>query len=116
MRLSLAEFLAGEVDPVVTMKMLQHKRLATTAEIYIHHVTKKQQAAQGLFLKAIGKNEGRTKRKKEGKWRSRVGSRVEMMLMKRSKLLINMVGTSGFEPATSSVSRNATNRMLLTVQ
>jgi hypothetical protein len=116
LRLSLAEFLAGEVDPVVTMKMLQHKRLATTAEIYIHHVTKKQQAAQGLFLKAIGKNEGRTKRKKEGKWRSRVGSRVEMMLMKRSKLLINMVGTTGFEPATSSVSRNATNRMLLTVQ
>ena len=28
----------------------------------------------------------------------------------------NMVGTTGFEPATSSVSRNATNRMLLTVQ
>jgi hypothetical protein len=67
LRHSLAEFLAGEVDPVVTMKILRHIRLATTAEIYIHHVTKKQQAAQGLFLKAIGKTERRTNRKNEGK-------------------------------------------------
>jgi integrase len=67
LRHSLAEFLAGEVDPVVTMKILRHIRLATTAEIYTHHVSKKQQAAQGLFLKAIGKTEGRTRRKKEGK-------------------------------------------------
>jgi hypothetical protein len=27
-----------------------------------------------------------------------------------------LLSTTGFEPATSSVSRNATNRMLLTVQ
>jgi hypothetical protein len=32
------------------------------------------------------------------------------------KLLINMVGTTGFEPATSSVSRNGANCKLLTVQ
>jgi hypothetical protein len=50
-----------------------------------------QQDAQGPFLKAISKTERRTKRKKEGKERSRVGSRVEAMLTKRSKLLINMV-------------------------
>jgi integrase len=67
LRHSLAEFLAGEVDPVVTMKTLRHKRLATTTEIYTHHVTKKQQAAQGLFLKAIGKTKSRKKRKKEAK-------------------------------------------------
>jgi hypothetical protein len=49
-----------------TMKTLRHKRLSTTAEKYTHHVMQ-QQNAQGLFLKAIGKTEGRTKRKKKGK-------------------------------------------------
>jgi len=97
------------------MKTLRHKHRSTIAEKYTHHVTQ-QQDAQGPFLKAISKTERRTKRKKEGKERSRVGSRVEAMLTKRSKLLINMVGTTGFEPATSSVSRNVMNRMLLTVQ
>lgn len=55
LRHSLAEFLAGRVDVVVTMKLLRHKRLATTAERYQHRVTSKQRQAQGLFLKAIGK-------------------------------------------------------------
>lgn len=55
LRHSLAEFLAGKVDAVVTMKLLRHKRLATAAERYQHKVTSKQRHAQGLFLKAIGK-------------------------------------------------------------
>jgi len=37
------------------MKMLRHKRLATTMEIYCHRVNDQQQAAQGLFLEAIKK-------------------------------------------------------------
>lgn len=56
LRHSLAEFLAGKVDAVVTMKLLRHKRLATAAERYQHKVTSKQRHAQGLFLKAIGKS------------------------------------------------------------
>jgi integrase len=55
LRHSLAEFLAGKVDAVVTMKLLRHKRLATAAERYQHKVTSKQRNAQGMFLKAIGK-------------------------------------------------------------
>jgi len=55
LRHSLATFLSGEVDPAVTMKMLRHKRLATTMEIYTHRVNSQQQAAQGLFLEAIGR-------------------------------------------------------------
>jgi hypothetical protein len=46
--------LSGEVDPAVTMKVLRHKRLATTMEIYTHRVNNQQQAAQGLYLAAIG--------------------------------------------------------------
>lgn len=60
LRHSLATFLSGSVDPAVTMKVLRHKRLATTMEIYSHRVTSKQQAAQGLFLAAIGKMEPAT--------------------------------------------------------
>jgi integrase len=55
LRHSLATFLSGSVDPAVTMKVLRHKRLATTMEIYTHRVNNQQQAAQGLFLAAIGK-------------------------------------------------------------
>jgi integrase len=55
LRHSLATFLAGEVDPAVTMKILRHKRLATTMEHYTHRVNSQQQEAQGLFLEAIGK-------------------------------------------------------------
>ncbi|PSH03054.1 MAG: hypothetical protein CXZ00_14235 [Acidobacteria bacterium] len=55
LRHSLATFLPGQVDPAVTMKMLRHKRLATTMEIYCHRVNDQQQAAQGLFLEAIKK-------------------------------------------------------------
>jgi hypothetical protein len=47
---SLATFLSGSVDPAVTMKVLRHKRLATTMEIYTHRVNNQQQAAQGLFF------------------------------------------------------------------
>lgn len=64
LRHSLAEFLAGEVDPVVTMKTLRHKRLSTTTERYTHRITEKQHQAQGLFLKAIGKIDGSKKGKK----------------------------------------------------
>jgi integrase len=53
LRHSLADFLAGEVDVAVTMKMLHHKRLSTTAEAYTHHASDKQQAAPGLFLEVI---------------------------------------------------------------
>lgn len=55
LRHSLATFLSGEVDPAVTMKVLRHKRLATTMEIYTHRVNNQQQSAQGLFLAAIGR-------------------------------------------------------------
>jgi len=56
LRHSLAEFLAGEVDPAVTMKTLRHRRLSTTLERYTHRIADKQKAAQGLYLKAIGKS------------------------------------------------------------
>jgi integrase len=53
LRHSLATFLSGEVDPAVTMKMLRHKPLATTMEIYTHRVNNQQQAAQGMYLEAL---------------------------------------------------------------
>jgi integrase len=56
LRHSLAEFLAGEVDAAVTMKILRHRRIGTTLEHYTHRISDKQRAAQGLFLNAIGKN------------------------------------------------------------
>ena len=37
------------------METLRHKRLVTTMEHYTHRVTSQQQAAQGLFLAAIGR-------------------------------------------------------------
>jgi len=40
LRHSLATFLAGKVDSTVTMKMLCHKKLSTTTEIYTHAVSK----------------------------------------------------------------------------
>lgn len=64
LRHSLAEFLAGEVDPAVTMKTLRHKKIATTMERYTHRITSKQQAAQGLYLTAIGKMPKQKKGKK----------------------------------------------------
>lgn len=53
LRHSLASFLCGVVDVAVTMKTLHHKRISTTTELYTHHVSEKQQVAQGLFLNAI---------------------------------------------------------------
>jgi integrase len=54
MRHSLATFLAGEVDPSQTMKMLRHKKLSTTMELYTHSVGSKQCEAQQKYLSAIG--------------------------------------------------------------
>jgi len=56
LRPSLATFLGGEVDPAVMMKILRHTRLATTMELSAHRVNSQQQAAQGLFLEAIGES------------------------------------------------------------
>jgi len=67
LRHSLAEFLAGEVDPAVTMKTLRQRSIRTTLERYTHRISKKQKAAQGKYLKAIGKNLGRQMGKKGGK-------------------------------------------------
>lgn len=53
LRHSLSTFLAGQVDPAVTMKSLRHKRLATTLELYTH-AGDAQVKAQELFLRAIG--------------------------------------------------------------
>jgi integrase len=54
MRHSLATFLAGEVDSSQTMKMLRHKKLSTTMELYTHSVGFKQCEAQQKYLSAIG--------------------------------------------------------------
>jgi integrase len=67
LRHSLAEFLAGEVDPAVTMKVLRHRRISTTMERYTHRISDKQKAAQGLFLDAIGQN--RTPKQKSARRR-----------------------------------------------
>src|ERR1019366_6471285 len=53
LRHSLATFLAGLVDPAVTMKILRHRRLSTTLEIYTHRSQEKQLGAQGLFVKEL---------------------------------------------------------------
>jgi integrase len=68
LRHSLAEFLAGEVDAAITMKILRHRKIATTLQHYTHHVHEKQRDAQGLFLKAIGKSRA-PKRKQPGRTR-----------------------------------------------
>jgi hypothetical protein len=60
LRHSLATFLAGEVDPTVIVKTLRNKR-ETMMKYYIHRVNAKQQAAQGIFLTAIGNGKGRRK-------------------------------------------------------
>jgi integrase len=54
MRHSLATFLAGEVDSSLTMKMLRHKKLSTTMELYTHSVASKHGEAQQKYLSAIG--------------------------------------------------------------
>jgi integrase len=54
MRHSLATFLAGEVDSSLTMKMLRHKKLSTTLELYTHSVATKHSEAQQKYLNAIG--------------------------------------------------------------
>jgi integrase len=56
MRHSLATFLAGEVDSSQTMKMLRHKKLSTTMELYTHSVGSRQCDAQQKYLSAIGLN------------------------------------------------------------
>jgi integrase len=56
LRHSLATFLAGEVDPAITMKTLRHRKLSSLGR-YTHSVLQKQRAAQGLFLDAIEQTE-----------------------------------------------------------
>jgi integrase len=68
LRHSLAEFLAGEVDSAITMKILRHRKISTTLQHYTHSVHEKQKAAQGLYLKAIGKTNA-PKRKPQGRAR-----------------------------------------------
>jgi integrase len=53
LRHSLATFLAGRVDPAVTMKILRHRRLSTTLELYTHRSQDKQLSAQAVFIQEI---------------------------------------------------------------
>jgi hypothetical protein len=48
------------IDAQLDLRLIEY-RVATTAQKYTHHVM--QPDAQGLFLRAIGKTEGRTKHK-----------------------------------------------------
>jgi integrase len=59
LRHSLATFLAGRVDPAVTMKILRHRRLSTTMEIYTHRSQEKQLDAQGMFIREINVANGK---------------------------------------------------------
>jgi integrase len=59
LRHSLATFLAGRVDPAVTMKILRHRRLSTTMEIYTHRSQEKQLGAQGMFIREIKVSNGK---------------------------------------------------------
>lgn len=59
LRHSLATFLAGRVDPAITMKILRHRRLSTTMEIYTHRSQDKQLSAQGMFIAEIKVADGR---------------------------------------------------------
>jgi integrase len=63
LRHSLATFLAGKVDPAITMKTLRHRKLSTLGH-YTHSVLQKQRAAQGKFLNAIEQKEGLKKKSK----------------------------------------------------
>jgi integrase len=59
LRHSLATFLAGRVDPAITMKILRHKRISTTLEIYTHWSQEKQLGAQGLFITELNVAKGK---------------------------------------------------------
>jgi hypothetical protein len=48
------------------MKILRHRKIATTLERYTHRIFNKQVAAQGKFLAAIGKKHGPKKSSKKG--------------------------------------------------
>lgn len=61
LRHSLATFLAGKVDPAVTMKMLRHRRLSTTMEVYTHRSQDKQLHAQGMYISEIHLENGKPK-------------------------------------------------------
>lgn len=61
LRHSLATFLAGRVDPAVTMKILRHRRLSTTLEIYTHRSQEKQLSAQGMYVKELKISKGKPK-------------------------------------------------------
>lgn len=53
LRHSLSEYLAGDVDPVVIMKLFRQKTLKTLTNVYIHRLTEKQKDAQGAMLSAL---------------------------------------------------------------
>ncbi len=59
LRHSLATFLAGEVDPAVTMKMLRHRRLSTTLELYTHRSHEKQLSAQRMYIERLNVTKGK---------------------------------------------------------
>ncbi len=61
LRHSLATFLAGRVDAAITMKILRHRRLSTTLEIYTHRSQEKQLSAQGLYVKELKISDGKPK-------------------------------------------------------
>lgn len=53
LRHSLATFLAGRVDPAVTMKILRHRKLSTTLQVYTHRSQKNELNAQGMFVEEL---------------------------------------------------------------
>ena len=61
LRHSLATFLAGRVDAAITMKILRHKRLSTTLELYTHRSQDKQLGAQGLYIRELNVTNGKPK-------------------------------------------------------
>jgi integrase len=77
LRHSLATFLAGRVDPAITMKILRHRRIATTLELYTHRSQDKELSAQGLFMKELKISD------KKSKPRSRMAAPLSMKGKKR---------------------------------
>jgi integrase len=63
LRHSLATYLAGRVDPAITMKILRHRRLSTTLELYTHRSQDKQLSAQAVFIQEIKVANGKPRRR-----------------------------------------------------
>jgi integrase len=75
LRHSLATFLAGRVDPAVTMKMLRHRRISTTLEIYTHRSQEKELSAQGLYVSELKIGDGKSKPRSRMAAAPRVGGK-----------------------------------------